>query len=360
MLKRLATLSHLSFMLLLSGCATYFERAAQNACFNKDWFATGFNAAKYGRASDEIWQREDRKCAKHNLWSNKNDFQRGYELGLDAFCTEQNGFEFGLRNRRYEPLCTTDVQWDFDLAYYDGQTIHHTRRSLSNTQHAIDRAHDVIKRTTKRRKHLICEIQSGKLDDETKKRYVHEHYNLKKQRESAQYDLYEYRDRVRKLTSKLNDIESSFQQHYYPNGYPQETSYSVEHSVVSENDVVKQTAILLYKPVVFDQRVFNKKHTKDLNEQIKTIVEHIRLNHQREFRFQLIRDADLSFLKSNGNEITLNTTEKFGTRSSLIFWHPEQNPVFQALKVGSTPPLIALDSFINQHDNSTAVQSASN
>lgn len=359
MLKRLAILSHLSLILLLSGCATYFERAAQNECFNKDWYAAGFDGAKYGQDPHEIWQKEDRKCEKYNIWSNKEGFQRGYELGLDAFCTEQNGFEFGLRDRNYKPLCAPEEQLDFDIAYRDGQQIYQTQHRLSNAEYEIHRARSTIKHATKRREYLACEIESGKLDDKTKKRYVSERYDLKRERESARYDLHQYRDRARELEAKLSYIESSFEQQYYPHGQPEETPYSVEHSVVSENQIVSGPTILLYKPKSYKKGVFNKEQKQDLKEQVKTIVSHVALNHKRRFRFQVINNVDLSFLKPNGKEITLNAAQKFDSTPSLIFWQEEQGLLFHKLKAGMTPPLTALDTFISAHGQTAGIQSTS-
>jgi len=160
----------------LSGCATYFERSAQRACFNNDWLELGFKASTHGQEYQRAWSNADSECERYNVWSDQNEFARGYQLGLEAFCQLGNGFEFGKRNRHYQPICEPVSQGEFDQGYTDGQQLYDQRHELDSAIKRLNETESFIEYAHHRRKELKKEIDSGQLDKRTEKKFVEERH----------------------------------------------------------------------------------------------------------------------------------------------------------------------------------------
>jgi len=113
---------------------------------------------------------------------------------------------------------------------------------------------------------------------------------------------------------------------------------------VSENKLVAEAALLIYKP-----RRFIKSERSKLKQQINEITKHITTNHPRGMRFQVIRDEHLFLIASDGKETRLATEQTFGEFPQLLFWNPEQGLETHELQTQTPLPLAKLDAFINQH-----------
>lgn len=333
----------LLFVTTLSGCATYFERSAQNDCFKKDWAAAGFNASKSGDLYQPSWDEQDSSCKKYNVWSDQADFKHGYEVGLEAFCTEQNGFEFGIRNYGYHSICAENEQKKFNAAYSDGQRLYHARQNVESSESLYYEAEETIRHANKKRDILAEKIRTEDLDKKTKKKYVKERYNLKKSRESAQYNINSYQRDIEEAERKEASLSASLYNRYYTGDPDLEDSYSLDQSIVSEQRVVLESAILLYKP-----NKIEKETRKNLKEKINLITSHITENHNREFRFQVINDTKTLFVDKNDKEILLNPLSEFSQIPTLIFWDTKELK-FQPIDPDLEAPLSELDLFINTY-----------
>ncbi len=324
----------------LSGCATYFERSAQKQCFSKDWSAEGFNTAKRGRLFHPSWEYQDKECKKYNIWSNQADFIEGYELGLEAFCAEHNGFEFGLRDRDYYPICGPNQQADFDAAFKDGQRLYQARAHLDSQEARLYETKDAIEYAREEREYLADEIDSGELDKATEKKYVKKRYRLKKRKQSAQYNLAGHQSDLRGAQLNESSLSERLYNRYYHGNKEVENGFSGDQSIVSENEVIHDPSILLYRPTKLA-----KENRRDLTEKINTLVRHVTSNHLRIFRFQVIGDTELSFIEKGGKATELQPSLRFGHTPTLIFWDTKQLS-FESLGTNSELSLASLDSFI--------------
>lgn len=338
--RSIRTLAMLVLAAALSGCATYFERSAQKQCFSKDWSAEGFNTAKRGRLYHPSWEYQEQECKKYNIWSNQADFIEGYELGLEAFCTEVNGFEFGVRDRDYYPICASNQQSDFDAAFKDGQGLYQARAHLDSQQAALYESNDVIEYAREERRYLADEIDSGELDKKTEKKYVKKRYRLKKRKQSAERSLAGQRGDLQNAELNESSLSNRLYNHYYRDNQDFESAYSVNQSIVSENQVVLGHAIFLFKPDKLP-----KESRSNLKEKINTLVSHVTSNHTRKFRFQVIGDTEMSFIDRAGRETILDASTRFGQTPTLIFWDTKQLS-FQSIDSNVEPPLAELDTFI--------------
>lgn len=318
-MKAIAMICAIFISATLSGCATMMERSAHKSCFSKDWLAEGFDSATSGQAYQKSWKRADKKCEKHNVWSNHDDFARGYELGLEAFCVEENGFEFGWRNLTYQPICDEDQQYYFDTAYKDGHILHKARNYLDRTESELYEAQQFIEYATHRRRDLAHKIDSGTLDEHAEKRAVKERYRLKGQRESARNDLISLRATIREAEHRRAALQHSFFEQYYPEGEGSGSAYSKDQTLVSENIVVTEPALLLYRPLKFEPGTSSYYRT-----QINAVTKHITETYSRKLRYQVIQDAVITFSLPNQKSLELAASSELAQQPHLLIWFDQK------------------------------------
>ena len=350
MKKQFRIVSVLILLASLSGCATYFERVAQNKCFDKDWAAIGFDAAKQGRLSQPAWNKHNLECEKVNVWSSQTDFTDGYSAGVEAFCTERNGFEFGVRDRDYHPICAADEQRSFNAAFKDGGKLYRARANVNACESTLYDAEALIENAIDERAYLADEIASGELDKKTKKKYVKKRYRLKKEMQSAESSLSRYHNELRDAEVKEASISQRLHNHYYADETDFESGYSVDQTINSESQVVVESAVLLYRPEKLD-----KATRRAFKDKINAVLSHVTTNHSRDFRFQAIGGSEISFVTNNGVKTTLQPGIKFRQSPMLIFWDTEQLS-FQAIYPDEEPPLADLDAFIGSQYAATNSQ----
>jgi len=68
-IKRILILIPLS--LSLSACNTVYKQ--QNSCLSKDWFTSGFDAAKNGLEINSQWSNISQLCVENNIWVDRHN-----------------------------------------------------------------------------------------------------------------------------------------------------------------------------------------------------------------------------------------------------------------------------------------------
>lgn len=314
-MKPLLKASAILILILLSGCATMIERSAHKSCFTTDWLAAGFDSAKSGKTYPSAWEKSDRKCLKYNVWSNKEEFTKGYALGLEAFCREENGFEFGWRNLAYAPICDEDQQYYFDEAYKDGHILFKARNFVDQIESDIYQAQEYIEFATRRRRELAYQIDSGNLDEHAEKRAVKERYRLKSRRASARQELVALRSNIREAEHRRAALNRDLFDQYYPEGDATESAYSKDQSIVSENTLVTQPALILYRPKTFAKGTGSK-----YKSHINALTKYITDNYSRTLRYQVVQDVVLTFVSDNLNAEEMEPAIEFTIQPHLLVW----------------------------------------
>lgn len=96
-------------------------------CHNADWQLIGLEDALNGRTMSRIGDHRS-ACAKHDVVPNQEKYRKGFDDGLQSYCTPANAYETGRRGKSYHNQCPEGLNSVF-LDYYN-QGKH--RRSLSN------------------------------------------------------------------------------------------------------------------------------------------------------------------------------------------------------------------------------------
>ncbi len=309
----------LLFLLLsLQACTTLYQH--QNACLSKDWYAQGFDVAKRGDAQESGWQYSSQECLAKKMWVDRNAYDHGYALGLKTFCTESNGFEFGLRNLRYESICDSQSQARFNTAYYDGNKVYNANREVLYYESQLYNQKNEVHEIKRRRQELAYYIDKTELDKDTEKRYVKERYRLKQR-------LYSCQSRISSLYSKLNEsqiiqsrIEDQFFAQYKDDLLSDGSGFSIDESVISENIIVQQPAVIVYKPEALAKKA--KKHFKEVTKELNLFMADI---NGGDFRYQMVGNLDIEFSGASEQEtLIINTLEKYN-KPTLLLWDGEKN-----------------------------------
>jgi hypothetical protein len=108
----------LTALLVLGGasCTTVTKKECQQG----DWNQIGFDDAVHGEKISNI-KRYESACRDHGYPVDQELYERGYEKGLESFCTYQRGFNHGLQDRSYRGTCPEEFDGEFRRGYERGQ-----------------------------------------------------------------------------------------------------------------------------------------------------------------------------------------------------------------------------------------------
>jgi hypothetical protein len=90
----------LSMALGLAGCATL----SGEECRTAKWEETGRADGRRGERPDRFAQHRE-ACARHAIEPKADDWRRGYEQGVNEFCTPAGGYNAGRANEGDRSLC---------------------------------------------------------------------------------------------------------------------------------------------------------------------------------------------------------------------------------------------------------------
>lgn len=105
-------------ILMLSACAV----VSQNECVVSNWHEQGVIVGTAGLSEYEA-RRSFESCGVAKPVSDRNAYITGYHEGLDAYCTEANGFQIGVEGFLYQDVCPEDVEESFLIGYRAGSEL---------------------------------------------------------------------------------------------------------------------------------------------------------------------------------------------------------------------------------------------
>lgn len=120
----------ISAVVVLSGCAGLTSKE----CNNADWVGVGYDIGEQGqkqKAFDEFVSQ----CSEFNVTPNKEEFIRGYNEGLETYCTNRNGYEQGKLNKKYLKVCPSNLEASFMEGYKTGKEEYRQNEVLKTQQY---------------------------------------------------------------------------------------------------------------------------------------------------------------------------------------------------------------------------------
>ncbi|MDK2126078.1 DUF2799 domain-containing protein [Parachitinimonas caeni] len=172
-MKALALLAVSS--LLLSGCAAMSEAE----CRAGDWYGTGEKDGRDGRES-RLGDYAD-ACQKVNVIPNGDEYARGRERGLRAYCTPENGYRAGRDGYTYRNVCPRELQGDFLREYERGRARYELKRDIDNTERDMANWDREI--------NLLNDKISKATTDDDRRKFRRERENYERMRRDAQSRL---------------------------------------------------------------------------------------------------------------------------------------------------------------------------
>lgn len=101
--------------LALSGCASL----SKEACLQGDWGGIGYDDGSKGRFHSRLVDHEQ-ACFEFNITPDEKSYMRGWNDGVQIYCTEQNGYDEGEDMKDYEWVCPKKLEPGFLKGYLMG------------------------------------------------------------------------------------------------------------------------------------------------------------------------------------------------------------------------------------------------
>lgn len=99
---------------MLSACAL----VSTNVCPETDWHVKGVIAGTSGLSVDEA-SNDFERCGVAQQ-SARNEYIKGYNEGIESYCTKTKGFKAGLEGNTYEGVCPANLEESFLSGYQAG------------------------------------------------------------------------------------------------------------------------------------------------------------------------------------------------------------------------------------------------
>lgn len=127
-----AALIVIGFGLSLSGCATLSE----NQCRSADWESIGYQDGSRGYNAGRIADHGE-ACAEYGVSPDRQEYEAGRFRGLELFCTDRNGMQYGRQGSGYSGVCPADLEPQFLEGYELGRRMHDFDQHMSQLQNEI-------------------------------------------------------------------------------------------------------------------------------------------------------------------------------------------------------------------------------
>lgn len=139
MRSRLLVLAPLA-LLALGGCASLSE----GECLTANWEDIGYRDGVRG-ARRERAEAHAGACAEHGVSLDREAWQRGYETGLDVYCTPENAVQVGLGGGADPGVCPPESAVAFSTHWRAARVVHEARAevaALESRRRELDYAWD--------------------------------------------------------------------------------------------------------------------------------------------------------------------------------------------------------------------------
>ena len=102
----------------LVSCNTIASRTKKH-CKYIDAYEKGRLDVSNGKTKEGFY-KEVKRCAEYGILLNKDQYEKGREEGLKAFCVYNKGYEFGLKSKKYLNICPKKGEEVFLKGYREG------------------------------------------------------------------------------------------------------------------------------------------------------------------------------------------------------------------------------------------------
>ncbi|NVK29665.1 MAG: DUF2799 domain-containing protein [Gammaproteobacteria bacterium] len=148
-----------SFILCLftmSGCATLSE----SQCKAQDWTTIGQYDAQSGYPALRMADHQN-ACDDYGITVDPAQYQTGYTVGLQNYCTAENGWSEGSKGNNYRGICPAESR--FLSTYNPAKRLHDAQRKVTDLKQSLERLENQRDKLRRESRRLTLLIQQGKL-----------------------------------------------------------------------------------------------------------------------------------------------------------------------------------------------------
>lgn len=130
---------------LLPACASMNKED----CVSADWQSVGYEDGSKGLNTEEFSDRK-KQCAKHGITVSEDLYSKGYDEGLSQYCTPKGGLLAGESGKKYQNVCSTELEAAFLPIYEKGLKYHRVQWLAESARESYyDLIEKIDKNTTK-------------------------------------------------------------------------------------------------------------------------------------------------------------------------------------------------------------------
>jgi hypothetical protein len=133
-MKLLFTFFEIALFLTLSSCATMdIEK-----CKSTDWEERGQGDVRNRYSNDyDIYLQQ---CQEFGITPDKSSYEKGFNKGLEEFCTFQNGYLIGNDGHTLPTICPKETQNNFVQGFIQGQSNHDMKKQTEKQNELIEKS----------------------------------------------------------------------------------------------------------------------------------------------------------------------------------------------------------------------------
>ena len=112
---------------------TACSQMSHQDCLDMNWYATGLADASTGVPASNGIERS-RVCGKYGESFEPQQYNTGYQAGIETYCTKENGFAVGRNGTKYSSVCPAGIEHDFLIGWNAGNELWTARDKVSSAE----------------------------------------------------------------------------------------------------------------------------------------------------------------------------------------------------------------------------------
>lgn len=112
-------------LVLLSGCSSLSE----TQCRTGEWEEIGEHDGAHGAPQHRSVDHQ-KACAEYGVEVDAEAYFRGYERGLEQYCTANNAVRLGVEGAAYAGVCPVELYPTFEAQYRAGYVVYEQRQRV--------------------------------------------------------------------------------------------------------------------------------------------------------------------------------------------------------------------------------------
>jgi hypothetical protein len=129
----------------VAGCAAMSKRECQTG----DWRTAGFDDGAQGIPVTRLADYA-KACGKYSISPDLATYRAGYDLGLETYCRDSNGFAVGSRGAAYQGVCPANLEAQFLQGFRVGHQLFELQATVNGIEGEIGQHRALLQENAER------------------------------------------------------------------------------------------------------------------------------------------------------------------------------------------------------------------